>query len=245
VSAAVWWGFEVLNWRLGNWEYLGVADLRPVLRVVLQSVGFATVVPALLSTTELVGSLVGVKTEPLDRETMRVPPAAAAASVAAGAGLLGLLLAFPRVLFPAAWLFVIPLLEPANMAMGGRSVGWFVHRRSWRAVVAVALAGLQCGFLWELWNNWSYPKWQYHIPFFDSPSLFAMPLFGYLGYPFLALEVLTVVTLLAGLVARRTSGRGDCLGQPGGQAALVDLAPRPERCPQTGPTLEGNAKDGP
>ena len=46
-----------------------------------------------------------------------------------------------------------------------------------------------CGFLWELWNVHSYPKWIYHVPGAEFWYLFEMPALGYLGYLPFGLEV--------------------------------------------------------
>ncbi|MBV8317398.1 MAG: hypothetical protein JOZ53_20860 [Planctomycetaceae bacterium] len=44
------------------------------------------------------------------------------------------------------------------------------------------MACLACGFFWEMWNYYSYPKWVYHVPFVGVLHVFEMPLLGYLGY---------------------------------------------------------------
>ena len=56
---------------------------------------------------------------------------------------------------------------------------WSLRRR---LAVAVGLAGLLCGTLWEFWNFWATPKWVYHIPYVDFLRVFEMPLLGYAGY---------------------------------------------------------------
>ena len=50
------------------------------------------------------------------------------------------------------------------------------------AELAPALAGLVCGFFWELWNVFSLAHWQYRVPKLQGWQLFAMPLPGYAGY---------------------------------------------------------------
>jgi hypothetical protein len=221
VSVALWWSFEGLNRRLGDWAYLGTGTFPPVPLAILESVAFSTVVPAVISTTEWFGSLLGLGGGATDGDGLRVgtdgdgPPVGTAtgdgprlhkvgawASVVLGALLLALALAVPTRFFPAAWLFLIPLLEPANVALGERSLTWWAARRGWRAVAAVGLAGIQCGLLWELWNWRSYPKWAYQLPHFNSAHLFAMPLLGYLGYPFFAAEVVVFAGLVGALVGR-------------------------------------------
>ena len=46
-----------------------------------------------------------------------------------------------------------------------------------------------CGFFWEMWNYWSYPKWIYHVPGVGFAHVFEMPLLGYLGYLPFAMEL--------------------------------------------------------
>jgi hypothetical protein len=41
---------------------------------------------------------------------------------------------------------------------------------------------LLCGFFWELWNLYAYPKWIYDIPYLEVLHVFEMPLAGYGGY---------------------------------------------------------------
>ena len=53
----------------------------------------------------------------------------------------------------------------------------------WRTIISLALGALLCGFFWEMWNYFSFPKWKYHTPGVNSFHLFPKwPLPGYLGY---------------------------------------------------------------
>ena len=56
VSAPVWWLFEILNWRVQNWHYLGRALLNNWEYVLFASVSFSIVIPAVFGTAELVKS---------------------------------------------------------------------------------------------------------------------------------------------------------------------------------------------
>ena len=49
-------------------------------------------------------------------------------------------------------------------------------------MVSLALGCLLCGFFWEMWNFYGYPKWIYNTPGVDFLYVFEMPLPGYLGY---------------------------------------------------------------
>jgi len=107
----------------------------------------------------------------------------------AGAVLLGLTLAYPRWAYPLLWVSGVFLLEPLVLARGGKGLLTHLARGDWRPWIALCCGGLLCGFLWELWNWRSYPKWIYHTPGVGRPRLFEMPLLGYLGYLPFALQV--------------------------------------------------------
>jgi hypothetical protein len=70
-------------------------------------------------------------------------------------------------------------------------------------VVALWLGGLICGFFWELWNFYAFPKWIYHVPFVGFGHIFEMPFLGYGGYLPFALEIFAAYHLMAGLVGHR------------------------------------------
>src|SRR6266516_2814413 len=59
----------------------------------------------------------------------------------------------------------------------------------WRTVISLSFGALICGFFWEMWNYYSFPKWTYHIPGLGFWRIFEMPLLGYGGYIPFALEV--------------------------------------------------------
>src|SRR5882724_3064894 len=53
VSCPVWWLFELINGRTGNWEYLGSNTFSQVEYYVLSTISFSTVMPAVFETAEL------------------------------------------------------------------------------------------------------------------------------------------------------------------------------------------------
>src|SRR5512135_3120746 len=53
VSAGFWWSFEYLNRFVGNWRYAGVAGFGAVEYFLFATLPFSTVLPAVLSTREL------------------------------------------------------------------------------------------------------------------------------------------------------------------------------------------------
>jgi hypothetical protein len=53
VSAVFWWSFEYLNRFVGNWRYVGVTEFGAVEYFLFATLPFSTVLPAVLSTREL------------------------------------------------------------------------------------------------------------------------------------------------------------------------------------------------
>jgi hypothetical protein len=188
-SAALWLLFEAFNLRLQNWHYLRLPAEAP-LRWIGYLLAFATVVPGVLETADLVDSagLVGEgKVRPLGRK-LRVEPAFAAA----GAAMLALPLLWPKYFFPLVWGGFVLLLEPLNERWGAPSL--LADWRSGRArrFLNLLIAGLLCGGLWEWWNSWSRAQWNYTVPWAGGSKIFEMPVLGYLGFPPFALTVFTL-----------------------------------------------------
>ena len=65
---------------------------------------------------------------------------------------------------------------------------------------SLCAGALVCGLFWEMWNFWTYPKWQYSISFVDFARVFEMPLLGYGGYLPFGLETYVVYHFLTGVV---------------------------------------------
>ena len=68
------------------------------------------------------------------------------------------------------------------------------HRRKIYALLA--LGALVCGFFWEMWNYYSFPKWTYHTPGAEFLKIFEMPLLGYGGDIPFALELYALKILV-------------------------------------------------
>ncbi|MFQ5989037.1 MAG: hypothetical protein ACE5K9_03885 [Candidatus Methylomirabilales bacterium] len=194
ISVPVWWLFEIINWRTGNWQYLGGEFFSDLEYAFFASLSFSTVIPAVFSTAALIGT-----SRWIDRFARgpHVPatPGICRGFFLTGCVMLGLLLAWPRYFYPFAWGFLFFLVEPINVWLGRRSILSGLHRGDWRTVIALSAGVLICGVFWEMWNYLSYPKWTYHVPFFGFWHVFEMPLFGYLGYLPFALELYVIVHL--------------------------------------------------
>ncbi len=198
-SVTCWLIFELVNFSLGNWHYLGLPRALPW-RWLGYLLSFATVLPGLFQTRDLLaagGLWARVRGPVRDPGTGWMAPTTIA-------GLVMLMLPFlwPRYFFPLPWLAFIFLLEPFCYLGGGKSL-WLAWRRGRpREIYLLLLAGLICGFFWELWNFWAKAKWIYTLPFFQAGKIFEMPVLGYLGFPPFALECAVMYNFLTMLEDR-------------------------------------------
>ena len=201
-SIPAWWLFEAVNWRVQNWFYAGGELFSDLQFFLLSSLSFSTVIPAVFGTAEWFRSHTW-----LDRLAPG-PKIAPTEKTVRGFGLLGFimliaLLAWPRLFFPFFWLSIFFLLDPVNVHLGHRTLAERTAQRDWRPVIALWLGALFCGFFWEMWNWYSFPKWIYTIPWGDFGRIFEMPLLGYGGYMPFAMELFALYHLIAGLLGDR------------------------------------------
>ena len=178
-SIPVWWWFEWVNARVGNWEYSGAERYGSVEYFILASIAFSTVIPALHSAWRLLG-------EPSVPTGGPLPYAHrltwSAGLVATGVTFQVLVFASPTNFFPLVWVAPFLVLDGIVSYLGGQSLVFDLLARRPGVALRVALAGLLCGVFWEFWNYWATPKWVYHVPMFSWGHVFEMPLLGYGGY---------------------------------------------------------------
>jgi hypothetical protein len=184
VSAVFWWSFEYINRFVGNWRYVGVAEFGAVDYFLSATLPFSTVLPAVLSTRELL--LSSMRFDGAFRAWHPLSPARPGAI-----GLAALLLScgglfavgiVPDVAFPLVWVAPPMLLISLAALRGERHALSGIACGDWRPALSSVLAALLCGFFWETWNFGSYAKWVYAIPYVDALHVFEMPLLGYAGY---------------------------------------------------------------
>ena len=210
LSVATWCVFEAVNFRLGNWHYVGLPR-DAALRWLGYALGFATVLPALFATASMfrfLGLFDALDPDmpqalPEDHGHGRLAPRAGrplplGLIALAGALMLVLPLVWPRYCFPLVWVGFALLLEPALYRSGRPSLLRDLERGRPGALYLLLLAGLACGLLWECWNYWAGAKWYYTVPFVGRPKLFEMPVLGFLGFPPFAVtcRVMTQACLL-------------------------------------------------
>ena len=200
-SVPIWWAFEATNQFTQNWHYLGAGHYSVLMHAVLASWHFSTVIPAVFETAELVGSFGFIN------RFRRGPVVPVSRGHLMGAMVLGLLFIVALVLWPhqafaGTWLYLFLLLDPLNYFWGRPSILGSLGRGDWRIVVALGVGALVCGWFWEMWNYWAFPKWEYAIPLVDFGRVFEMPVLGYGGYLPFGLEVYAVYHFLSGFVGK-------------------------------------------
>lgn len=196
-SLLVWLCFEGYNLHLKNWHYTNL-PANPWMRWLGFCWSFATILPALLETTELYSSL-----RLFEITTKRF-------SVKKGylflCGALGfILLLFPltldyqyaKCLVTAIWVGFPLFLEPINHSLGRPSVIGMAEKGRLGLLFQLFAAGLTCGLFWEFWNWWARSRWVYDVPFGQGIKLFEIPLIGLLGFLPFALGEYDIYYLVA------------------------------------------------
>ena len=201
VSAPFWWYFERLNRYVGNWHYLTSRPYSAAAYIFWASLAFSTVIPAVLSVAELLGTGTGER-----RFRSHYPHGSLFDSLSSSPALASRHsrspCCFPRQCFPFLWLSLLLILDPINDHCGESSIIGLLCGHAYASLVRLMAAGLICGFFWEMWNYWSLPKWYYTVPYVGFGKVFEMPILGYGGYLPFALEIF-VVYHFARLLTRR------------------------------------------
>jgi hypothetical protein len=203
VSAPVWWIFELLNLRTQNWAYAGAEIFSPLQYAFWTTLSFTTVIPAVFGSAEFFASFDFI------RRLRRGPVIGTGKLTTAlffGAGwlMLGLMLIWPKIFFLFIWLSLYFIIEPINVWLGNRSLADWTQKGDWRPVISLWLGVLFTAFFWEMWNYFSYPKWNYHVSWGGWLHVFEMPLLGYGGYLPFALELYALYHLITGFSGHKT-----------------------------------------
>jgi len=198
ISIPVWWLFELLNLRAQNWFYDGREHFSDLQYAFIASINFSTVIPAVFGTAELTGSFAWLRNMP-NKTCFSLTSKKVIIIFSAGWLMLALLLIWPQYFFVFMWLSVSFIVEPINVWLGNRSLLNTLSKGNWKTVLALWTGVLICGFFWEMWNYYSYPKWLYSVPYVNFAPIFEMPLIGYLGYLPFSLELYVIYHLISGL----------------------------------------------
>jgi hypothetical protein len=208
VSVPLWVIFEIYNkYSIHNWYYIGLPELL-LLRYFGYVWSFATILPAIFETGDLVSSLRD-RRAPADRLD---PPAprrlgvVAWLAVAAGAVMAGVpVFVHSAYLAAPVWLGFILMIDPLNARAGDESILGDWYEGHIGRLVNLLLAGLICGLLWEFWNYWGGAKWVYNVPILPDVKIFEMPILGFGGFPPFAVECFAMYVAIRRLFWRGAS----------------------------------------
>ncbi len=201
LSAPVWWIFEGLNEFVQNWHYMTGRPYLPLEYMLVASIDFSTVVPAVFETTQLLLTF-GFMGRLGARRPLLLSRRLHWALMALGAVALLAVILVPRVAFPLTWVWVVLITDPLNDLRGRPSLVGQIGRGNWRMVVALALATTICGLFWEMWNYNAMPKWYYTVPWVGFGKVFEMPILGYFGYWPFGWELYALYQLFWGVLRR-------------------------------------------
>ena len=198
LSSIYWWYYEYLNGFIKNWYYLGIDQLTTTEYVFHSTIAYATVLPAVISTIELLATLPRFNQPFTNFWSWQLsnPKAWAIAIWIGGCVVLGVATMYPEKLFMFVWIAPLFIIVAARYMLGQTTLFSSLALGDWRSVILPATAALICGFFWELWNSQSFAHWQYNIPYVDRFALFEMPAIGYAGYLPFGLVCLAIAELL-------------------------------------------------
>ena len=204
ISIPSWWLFELYNTITNNWLYDGRQFFTNIEYYLLASLSFSTVMPAVFETSELVGTFKWINHLNIKRE---IEPSLKTVwfLIITGILVLVIIIVFPEIFYPLVWLSAFLIIEPINILMKNNSIFDYTASGEWRTVLALAFGCLICGFFWEMWNYYSYPKWKYDLPMLNTLHVFEMPLPGYIGYLFFPFELFTIYNFITGIFGIKDS----------------------------------------
>ncbi len=189
LSIGCWLIFEAYNLHLQNWIYVGLPD-NWFPRSLGYAWSFATIFPGIFLTDEFLrvtrrgNSKTGRKRKLTNQWLM--------ASGLVGSTMLVVPLLLPtasaQYLFGLVWLGWVFLLDPLLYKWKQPSILGDFKKGDYQRVIDLLVAGCICGVLWEFWNYLAVARWVYVFPLMQGAKIFEMPLPGFLGFPFFALE---------------------------------------------------------
>jgi hypothetical protein len=184
LSALFWWLFEYINRFVENWVYFHT-KLDAFDYFIEATLPFATVLPAIVSTAAWLSSFPKLYQSLEHFWRPALPSEKTFGSISLLIGMLGLtgIAWFPKQLFPLVWVAPLFIMSGLQIMMGRENAIWqALVSGDWRRLWVYSLAGLVCGFFWELWNDDSLAHWEYQISYVGCCKIFEMPILGYAGY---------------------------------------------------------------
>ena len=204
LSALIWWLFELINYRVSNWSYLGVLPESTILRKLYGTISFSTVLPAVIETYELIRTFRLFNKVKL-LKNHRITNKFLHGMTYVGVIMLILSVLWPRYFYPFVWSAFFFLLDPINYLHKQPSIIGYWKNGNIKIPMALFVAGIICGLFWEFWNYYAAVKWYYEIPFVGFFKIFEMPILGYLGYGPFAFELFAMYYFVRSLHLSRTT----------------------------------------
>jgi len=203
ISSLFWWLFEFTNISVQNWSYTGLEGFNSsVIINFFGSLSFATVLPALFETVELIRSIHLFDNKKLPKQ-YKITNKFLYTLIFIGILFFFLPLFFPSYTFPLIWLSFFLILDPINYMNNQPSIIKHLKDKKLAIPLSLLFAGIILGFLWEFWNYWAVPKWEYNVPFIGFFKIFEMPILGYLGYFPFAFELYTMYWFVRSLFLKK------------------------------------------
>jgi hypothetical protein len=183
VSAVFWWFFEYLNRFVQNWSYTGV-HFSPWTYFCYATLSYSTVLPAVLGTRDLLNTFSWIQQifdnfKPFNCPNPRVLATSTLIMSSISLACIGV---WPNYFFSLLWISPLIIIVSLQTLMKEKHILSGLTAGHWSPVISSALAGLFCGFFWEMWNYYSLARWEYSIPFVYRFNIFEMPILGYAGY---------------------------------------------------------------
>ena len=199
ISAPIWWLFEGMNNFTLNWHYLIPADYTAFQMIVIATTNFAIVIPAVFETAQLLFTLPFFQTLIRPRQAT-LSPNVYWFLMFLGASMFFAFWLLPNIAFGLIWVWLFLIFDAQNALMHRASLIAQAARGDYRNLVTLAAATLICGFFWEMWNFWAFPKWYYTVPIIGFWKVFEMPLLGFSGYVPFSWELYAIYQYICGIL---------------------------------------------
>jgi hypothetical protein len=201
ISIPVWWLFEALNYFTQNWYYEGRQYFSDFQFVLLASLCFSTVMPAVFESAELVATFDWVDKIKITKQ-IKPDKKYSYSLLILGLVMLSLIILLPHYFYFLIWVSLYLIIEPVNILLGNKNLFNYLSAGNWKPLLSLIIGVLICAFFWEMWNYFSYPKWIYFLPGVNIIHIFEMPILGYLGYFPFSLELFAIYNLINGSILK-------------------------------------------
>ncbi|MHB8853847.1 MAG: hypothetical protein ACYC6P_10910 [Ignavibacteriaceae bacterium] len=201
ISIPVWWLFEALNYFTQNWYYEGRQYFSDFQFVLLASLCFSTVMPAVFESAELAATFDWIDKIKISKQ-IKLDKKHSYSLLILGLVMLFLIILLPHYFYFLIWVSLYLIIEPANILLGNKNLFNYLSAGNWKPLLSLIIGVLICAFFWEMWNYFSYPKWIYFLPGVNFIHIFEMPLLGYLGYLPFSLELFAIFNLINGSILK-------------------------------------------